>query len=470
VNVFGIIRQNKQNSESDVLFKQIHIGKNPFEVFAKLSENFTNSYILESAIGPEKLTEYSFIGFDPRLKIKLINNQIKIIEKKNISTYEISDNKFIFHELKNILNENSTTNNFNRLVGGLVGFISYDIIRYWENIAEKYTSMKFPDFEFGLYDEGIIFDHKNHKTYYYYTEKNRINDVKKILKNDYSNEPIKFTNPKSNISKEAFQNNVNIIKEYIKEGDIFQAVLSKKYEFKIYGNLINVYKELRKLNPSPYMYYYKSDDLNIIGASPEMLVRMTGRKIETFPIAGTRPRLNNQVKNAQLTKELLADEKENAEHVMLVDLARNDVGKIAQYGTVKVPNFRQVHQFSHVQHIVSKVIGEIRPNLDAFDAIKAIFPAGTVSGAPKVRAMEIIQELEGDSRGPYAGALGYFSKNMSADFAIAIRTLVVKGNDAYIQAGAGIVADSIPKREWDETEQKASALISSLKIARGIIK
>ena len=272
MNVFGIIRQNKQNTESEVLFKQIHIGKNPFEVFAKLSENFTNSYILESAIGPEKLTEYSFIGFDPRLKIKLINNQIKIIEKKNISTYEISDNKFIFHELKNILNENSTTNNFNRLVGGLVGFISYDIIRYWENIAEKYTSMKFPDFEFGLYDEGIIFDHKNHKTYYYYTEKNRINDVKKILKNDYSNEPIKFTNPKSNISKEAFQNNVNIIKEYIKEGDIFQAVLSKKYEFKIYGNLINVYKELRKLNPSPYMYYYKSDDLNIIGASPEMLV------------------------------------------------------------------------------------------------------------------------------------------------------------------------------------------------------
>ena len=199
MNVFGIIRQNKQNSESEVLFKQIHIGKNPFEVFAKLSENFTNSYILESAIGPEKLTEYSFIGFDPRLKIKLINNQIKIIEKKNISTYEISDNKFIFHELKNILNENSTTNNFNRLVGGLVGFISYDIIRYWENIAEKYTSMKFPDFEFGLYDEGIIFDHKNHKTYYYYTEKNRINDVKKILKNDYRNEPIKFTNPKSNI-------------------------------------------------------------------------------------------------------------------------------------------------------------------------------------------------------------------------------------------------------------------------------
>ena len=469
MNVFGITRQNKQNSESEVFFKQVNIEKNPFEVFAKLSESFTDLYILESAIGPEKLAEYSFIGFDPRLKIKLVDSQIKIIKNKDVNAYSISDNNLIFDELKNILNENSTTNNFNRLVGGLVGFISYDIIRYWENIAEKYTSMKFPDFEFGLYDEGIIFDHKSHKTYYYYTEKNRINNIKKILKNDHSNDQISFTKPESNISKEAFQNNVNITKEYVKNGDIFQSVLSKKYEFKIYGNLINVYKELRKLNPSPYMYYYKSDDLNIIGASPEMLVRMTGQRIETFPIAGTRPRLNNQVQNAQLTKELLADEKENAEHIMLVDLARNDVGQIAEYGTVKVPDFRQVHQFSHVQHIVSKVIGKIRPNLDAFDAVKAIFPAGTVSGAPKVRAMEIIQELEGDSRGPYAGALGYFSKNRSADFAIAIRTLVVKGNDAYIQAGAGIVADSIPEREWNETEQKASALISALKVAGGVI-
>ena len=210
MNVFGITRQNQQNSESEVFFKQIDIGKNPFEVFAKLSENFTNLYILESAIGPEKLAEYSFIGFDPRLKIKLINNQIQINQKKNISKFEISDNKFIFQELKNILIENSTTNNFNRLVGGLVGFISYDIVRYWENIAEKYTSMKFPDFEFGLYDEGIIFDHKNHKTHYYYTEKNRISDIKKILKNDHNDDSISFTNPESNISKEAFEKMISL--------------------------------------------------------------------------------------------------------------------------------------------------------------------------------------------------------------------------------------------------------------------
>jgi anthranilate synthase component 1 len=214
------------------------------------------------------------------------------------------------------------------------------------------------------------------------------------------------------------------------------------------------------------MYYYKTKNVNIIGSSPEMLVRVTGNQIETFPIAGTRPRDEDEEKNKQLTDELLSDEKERAEHVMLVDLARNDVGQIAKFGSVKVPEFMQVHQFSHVQHIVSKVIGELKKDRDCFDAIRAIFPAGTVSGAPKIRAMQIIQELEEESRGPYAGALGYFSKNMCADFAITIRTLVVKGNDAYIQAGAGIVADSIPEREWFETEQKASALIAALEMAK----
>ena len=259
-------------------------------------------------------------------------------------------------------------------------------------------------------------------------------------------------------------------KEYVKSGDIFQVVLSRKYEFEITGDLLSIYKALRKINPSPYMYYFKSNNLNIIGSSPEMLVRVTENQIETFPIAGTRPRHVNIERNKQLTDELLSDEKERAEHVMLVDLARNDVGQIAKFGSVKVAEFMQVHQFSHVQHIVSKVIGELTRNRDCFDAIRAIFPAGTVSGAPKIRAMEIIQELENESRGPYAGALGYFSKNMCADFAITIRTLVVKGNYAYIQAGAGIVADSIPEREWFETEQKASALIDALKMAKEGVK
>ena len=199
---------------------------------------------------------------------------------------------------------------------------------------------------------------------------------------------------------------MDIAKEYVRSGDIFQVVLSRKYEFNISGDLLSIYKSLRMINPSPYMYYFKSNDLNIIGASPEMLVRVTDNQIETFPIAGTRPRDEDMEKNKKLTEELLSDEKERAEHVMLVDLARNDVGQIARFGSVEVPEFMQVHQFSHVQHIVSKVVGELKDEKDCFEAIRAIFPAGTVSGAPKIRAMEIIQELEKESRGPYAGALG----------------------------------------------------------------
>ena len=389
----------------------------------------------------------------------MIDNEGKIIADE-------SNPGDLFIKLREILEENKINNNFNRLIGGLVGFISYDIVRHWENISDKYTELNYADFQFGLFNEGIIFDHEKERVYYYHSGDNNLKEVLELLDIEREIGTINYTEPISNINKETFENNVDIAKEYVRSGDIFQVVLSRKYEFKISGDLLSIYKSLRTINPSPYMYYFKSNDLNIIGASPEMLVRVTDNQIETFPIAGTRPRDEDMEKNKKLTEELLSDEKERAEHVMLVDLARNDVGQIARFGSVKVPEFMEVHQFSHVQHIVSKVIGELKDEKDCFEAIRAIFPAGTVSGAPKIRAMEIIQELEKESRGPYAGALGYFSKNMCADFAITIRTLVVKGNKAYIQAGAGIVADSVPEKEWFETEQKASALIDALKIAK----
>ena len=389
----------------------------------------------------------------------MIDNEGKIIADE-------SNPGDLFIKLREILEENKINNNFNRLIGGLVGFISYDIVRHWENISDKYTELNYADFQFGLFNEGIIFDHEKEQIYYYHSGDNNLKEVLELLDTEREIGTINYTEPISNINKETFENNVDIAKEYVRSGDIFQVVLSRKYEFKISGDLLSIYKSLRTINPSPYMYYFKSNDLNIIGASPEMLVRVTDNQIETFPIAGTRPRDEDMEKNKKLTEELLSDEKERAEHVMLVDLARNDVGQIARFGSVKVPEFMEVHQFSHVQHIVSKVIGELKDEKDCFEAIRAIFPAGTVSGAPKIRAMEIIQELEKESRGPYAGALGYFSKNMCADFAITIRTLVVKGNKAYIQAGAGIVADSVPEKEWFETEQKASALIDALKIAK----
>ena len=389
----------------------------------------------------------------------MIDNEGKIIADE-------SNPSDLFIKLREILEENKINNNFNRLIGGLVGFISYDIVRHWENISDKYTELNYADFQFGLFNEGIIFDHEKERAYYYHSGDNNLKEVLELLDTEREIGTIDYTEPISNINKETFENNVDIAKEYVRSGDIFQVVLSRKYEFNISGDLLSIYKSLRMINPSPYMYYFKSNDLNIIGASPEMLVRVTDNQIETFPIAGTRPRDEDMEKNKKLTEELLSDEKERAEHVMLVDLARNDVGQIARFGSVEVPEFMQVHQFSHVQHIVSKVVGELKDEKDCFEAIRAIFPAGTVSGAPKIRAMEIIQELEKESRGPYAGALGYFSKNMCADFAITIRTLVVKGNKAYIQAGAGIVADSVPEKEWFETEQKAGALIDALKIAK----
>jgi anthranilate synthase component 1 len=250
---------------------------------------------------------------------------------------------------------------------------------------------------------------------------------------------------------------------YIYDGDIFQVVLSKNFKFNIEGNPLNVYSSLRKLNPSPYMYLYKIGKRCIIGSSPEMLLRVTGKVIETFPIAGTRPIGKNEEETTKLGEDLLKDEKELAEHTMLVDLARNDVGRVSDYGTVKVKSLMAIKRFSHVQHIVSHVVGDLSNNFDVFDALKALFPAGTVSGAPKVRAMEIINELEKERREPYAGALGYFSFNGCCDFAITIRSIFIHGKQGYIQSGAGIVMDSIPLNEWEETERKADAMISVLK-------
>ncbi|MEE9585572.1 MAG: chorismate-binding protein, partial [Nitrososphaerales archaeon] len=240
------------------------------------------------------------------------------------------------------------------------------------------------------------------------------------------------------------------------------TVLSRKIQTKINGDPHTFYNTLRRINPSPYMYHLKMGERRIIGSSPEMLIRVEKDTVETFPIAGSRPRTTDPEQNHQLKKELLADQKDRAEHVMLVDLARNDLGKISKYGTVKTTEFMQVHQYSHIQHIVSHVKGRINPQHDAYDALKAVFPAGTVSGAPKVRAMEIIDELEPTRRGPYAGAVGYFSYNGNSDFAITIRTLTTNRDQAYIQAGAGIVADSQPTKEWLETQDKAAGLLNAL--------
>ena len=316
--------------------------------------------------------------------------------------------------------------------------------------------------EFGIYDDGILFDNKQKKSLYFYYNKNRVNEIK-ISESKFDSFTI--SDIRANLDEEKFTEIVDKAKKYIYDGDIFQVVLSRKFSFDANGDYLKVYQKLRSLNPSPYLYHLKMNKKIVIGSSPEMLLRVTDDQVETFPIAGTRKITDDEVTNERMKKELTSDEKELAEHTMLVDLGRNDVGKVCDYGTVHVKELMEVKKFSHVQHMVTHVVGKLSKNYDMYDAFKAIFPAGTVSGAPKVRAMEIIDELEPESRGPYAGAVGYFSFNGCCDFAIAIRSIFVDGKSGFVQAGAGIVFDSIPKNELKETEHKANAMLTALKEA-----
>jgi len=444
--------------------RKLSFEKPPLEIFSKLYNNYENVYILESIEGPKKLSQYSFIGFDPTLTITIKNGEAVIRNERTGEEEKKEVNEplaVIQKTLKNRLDVKEQ-----RFVGGAVGYISYDAVRCWEKLPERaLDDQNFPDIEVGIFDDGIVYDHRNKQAFYYHLNENRLAEINKLLQEPDNYESLSHKQLKVNISKERFENAVEKAKEYVTAGDIFQVVLSKRYDFQIRGDLIGFYRNLREINPSPYMYFLKSGEHQIVGSSPEMLVRVENRIVETFPIAGTRPHVKNPIENKRLTEELLSDPKERAEHVMLVDLGRNDIGKVSKFGSVHLPEFMKVHQYSHVQHIVSRVVGDLRDECDCYDALRAVFPAGTVSGAPKVRAMEIIEELEPTRRGPYAGAVGYFSYNGNADFAITIRTLIANGDKAHIQVGAGIVADSDPEREWFETEQKAQALIKALEIS-----
>ncbi len=373
-----------------------------------------------------------------------------------------------------------TTQTSFRFAGGGVGYISFDAIRYWEKgalssrKAPKFGARSYPDIRFGLYEQGIIIDHRNRKTFYFSSDRVRADilpELKQLLQSSRKNsrsaniEEIQYTKPRSNVKQDEFESSVVKAKEYIRDGEIFQVVLSKRLDFTFVGDPIRFYKTLRDLNPSPYMYYLDLGETKIVGSSPEMLVRIENDVVETFPIAGTTRRSQDKAENAKLADELLSDPKERAEHLMLVDLGRNDIGRVSEYGSVSVPEFMEVHQYSHVQHIVSHVTGTLRNGTTSFDAMRSIFPAGTLSGAPKIRAIQIIDELEPEARGPYGGAVGYFSFNGDMDSAITIRTMAAIENQASIQVGAGIVADSSPDAEWEETDRKAAALLRALEIS-----
>ena len=434
----------------------LDLSENQFQIYNKISRNYSHSFLFESLSGPEVLAETSVMGFDPKIIFKGYSDRVEIIENNN-TTIVKTDDPFI--ELKKLLGKSDDQKY--RYLGGAVGVVNYDSIRLVENISEE-DNLTQPIMEFGIYDDGLLYDNVDKKLFYFYHDVNRFND---FIVSDDSFDEFHSSEVIPNMDKEKFSNIVNKAKQYIHDGDIFQVVLSRKFAFETSGDNLTLYKTLRKLNPSPYMYHLKQDSKTIIGASPEMLVRITDDKVETFPIAGTRKITDNEEKNKALSEELIHDEKELAEHTMLVDLGRNDIGRVCKYGTVHPESLMQIKRFSHVQHIVSHVVGNLDSKNDMFDAFQAVFPAGTVSGAPKVRAMQIIDELETEERGPYAGAVGYFSYNGCCDFAIAIRSIFIENNKGFVQSGAGIVSDSVAENEFKETEHKAGAMLQALKEA-----
>lgn len=456
----------------------------PISIFKRFEQS-KYCFLLESVEGGEKWGRYSIIGRNPFLVVKSFKNKT-IIEKEKGEVSEVEGNPV--DVIRSLMEKFKGANlpSMPRFTGGAVGFFGYDMIRYYENLPNvPEDDLNLPESHFLFADELLVFDHVKQKIHIivnlhvngnieraYNSVIDRIKSIyNEILdtrwkindnfKPDFSkkNTELKYI---SNISKEQYCENVLKAKQYIKDGDIFQVVLSQRLCVETDQNPFNVYRVLRLINPSPYMYYLKFSDYNIVGSSPEMLARVENGIVETCPIAGTRKRGRTKEEDENLEKELLADTKELAEHTMLVDLGRNDIGRVARYGTVKVKDLMHIERYSHVMHIVTNIQGEIREDKTAFDALMSIMPAGTLSGAPKVRAMEIIDELENVKRGPYGGAIGYLSFNGNLDSCITIRTMIFKDNKAYVQSGAGIVADSVPEKEYEECLNKAKALLKAL--------
>ncbi len=434
----------------------LDLSENQFQIYNRISRNYSHSFLFESLTGPGKLSETSVMGFDPAVILRGYSDRVEIVAKGQTRVIRDANP---FEEIRRLLG--GTADQRYRYLGGAVGIVNYDTVRTIEDIPDSHGAPA-PLMEFGVYDDGILYDNLHKKLFYFYHNRDRFEELQ-IGDGEFGR--FHAGHVRSNMSESEFSEIVERAKRYIYDGDIFQAVLSRKFTFDVSGDNLALYSALRRLNPSPYMYHLKQGSSTVIGASPEMLVRVTGDTVETFPIAGTRKITKDERQNQALADELLCDEKELAEHTMLVDLGRNDIGRVCRYGTVHPESLMKVRRFSHVQHIVTHLAGRLAPERDMFDAFQSVFPAGTVSGAPKVRAMEIIDELETDARGPYAGAVGYFSHNGCCDFAIGIRSIFIKGNKGFVQSGAGIVSDSVPRNEFMETEYKADAMLQALREA-----
>jgi anthranilate synthase component 1 len=455
----------------------------PVSAFLKVAEHSDYAFLLESVEGGEHVGRYSFLGKDPFLILRGRHGQT-VIERAGVTT---NAEKPFIDTLRELMNsfQSPFVPGLPRFTGGAVGYLGYDTAAWFEpTTARPDAAPERDEAGFMLFDTVLAFDHVQHRILLIANARiSGDEDLKSLYQ--FACAKIEFLERElerslsmkrasggdavtlvSNVSQQAYESIVKRAKEYIAAGDIYQVVLSQRFEAEVGVDAFTVYRALRHVNPSPYMFFIRMGDRSIVGSSPEMLVRVEGRHAVTHPIAGTRPRGKSEEEDRRLADELKRNEKEKAEHVMLVDLGRNDIGRVCDYGTVRVPTFMGLERYSHVMHLVSVVEGELAEGRDRLDALVSCFPAGTVSGAPKVRAMQIINELEPTRRGLYAGAVGYLDFAGNLDFCIAIRSILLEGGKAYIQAGAGIVADSNPTAEYEETRDKARAMIRALELAQ----
>ena len=456
----------------------------PVSAFLKLGPR-QDSFLLESAEQGERIGRYSFLGCDPRAIITFSDGELTIRDGDS-ETVAASDDPFGAIEQFLSRYRAPELEELPPFIGGAVGYFGYDLARWIEELPPPNPDdLNIPDMAFMVSDSIVIFDHLKHTIVLlanvfmeagvdleesYEAACDRVRTLKELLSAPLSrpgqHHQRVMEEPVSNFRREEFEAVVDRVKEYIYAGDTFQTVPSQRFNLKVDISSFGIYRGLRTVNPSPYMYYIGFKDFALVGSSPEPLIKVNRGWVETRPIAGTRPRGATPDEDKRLADDLLADAKERAEHIMLVDLGRNDLGRVCEPGTVEVVDLMRIEYYSHVMHIVSVVVGKLRQGLTATDALKAAFPAGTVSGAPKIRSMEIIDELEPTKRGPYAGAIGYLSYNGELDTCICIRTILVKDGMAYVQAGGGVVADSVPANEYEETCNKARAMFAAIELAQ----
>ncbi|MFK7766233.1 MAG: anthranilate synthase component I [Mariniblastus sp.] len=463
----------------------------PVSAFHRIDQGLNNSggtaCLFESVIGGENVGRYSFLAFDPQVQVSSTALTVTVLENGKTETFESTNP---LDDIRSRINQYKVAQfpDMPPFTGGAVGYAGYDVVRYVEDLPNApEDDRELPDMSFAFYDRMLVFDHitktitvlalawtKQHDSLEEaYADANRRIEEMIDLLNKPSDSLLcldadlptgELPDFKSNFTQSQFEQAALDCIEYIRAGDIFQVVLSQRLELEIACDPFEIYRSLRVMNPSPFMFFLRTDKTTLVGSSPEIMCRVVDNEMTVRPLAGTRPRGKTTKEDLELEQELLADEKERAEHVMLVDLGRNDVGRVAEYGSIEIPDVMVVERYSHVMHISSTVTGQLKEDADAFDALMASLPAGTVSGAPKVRAMEIIDEFEPHRRGPYAGAVGYIDYSDNMDTCIALRTMVIKGNKAYVQAGAGIVADSDPTSEYQETLNKAKGLLRAIQM------